>query len=141
MEKFILRGDYSHGIARIQCTNPDCRFEYFRPFSCKSLYLGPSCSQKRTLLFSEYRHERLLLDLPHRQFVWTVPRVLRPYFRHNRRLFSETSQLIFAIIKRFYTKAARTGIKTGMVLGLSNQRRVFTMESSFPLPRFGRRLR
>jgi hypothetical protein len=61
-------------------------------------------------------HERLLLNLPHRQFVWTVPRILRPYFRHNRRLFSEISRLIFAIIKRFYSKAANTGINTGMVL-------------------------
>jgi hypothetical protein len=31
-------------------------------------------------------------------------------------LFSEISQLIFAIIKRFYSKAANTAIKTGMVL-------------------------
>jgi len=43
-------------------------------------------------------NERLLLDLPHRQFVWSIPRILRPYFRHNRRLFSEISRLIFAII-------------------------------------------
>jgi hypothetical protein len=116
VEKFILCGDYSRGVARIQCTNPECKFEYFRPFSCKSFYFCPSCSQKRTLLFSEYMHERLLLNLPHRQFVWTVPRILRPYFRHNRRLFSEISRLIFAIIKRFYSKAANTGIITGMVL-------------------------
>ena len=32
VEKFVLCGDYSQGIARIQCTNPDCRYEYFRPF-------------------------------------------------------------------------------------------------------------
>jgi hypothetical protein len=116
VEKFIVCGDYSRGIARIQCTNPECKYEYFRPFSCKSFYFCPSCSQKRTLLFSEYMHERLLLNLPHRQFVWTVPRILRPYFRHNRRLFSEISRLIFAIIQRFYTRAAKTSIKTGMVL-------------------------
>jgi len=61
-------------------------------------------------------NERLLLDLPHRQFVFTVPRILRPYFRHNRRLFSDVNQLIFAIIERFYNRAAKTSIKTGMVL-------------------------
>ncbi len=27
VEKFILCGDYSQGVARIQCTNPNCRFE------------------------------------------------------------------------------------------------------------------
>ena len=107
---------YSQGIARIQCTNPDCKFEYFRPFSCKSFYFCPSCSQKRTLLFSKYMNERLLLTLPHRQFVFTFPKLLRPYFRHNRRLFSEVSRLIFAILQRFYDKAAKRPVRTGMVL-------------------------
>jgi hypothetical protein len=116
VEKFILCGDYSQGFARIQCTNPECKFEYFRPFSCKSFYFCPSCSQKRTLLFSEYMRDHLLLSLPHRQFVFTVPRILRPYFRHNRRLFSDVSRVIFAIIQRFYNRAAKTMIKTGMVL-------------------------
>ena len=27
VEKFILCGDYSQGVACIQCTNPDCKFE------------------------------------------------------------------------------------------------------------------
>jgi len=73
VENFISCGDYTQGIARIQCTNPDCKEEFFRPFSCKGFYLCPSCSQKRSLLFSEYMHEQLLLRLPHRQFVWTFP--------------------------------------------------------------------
>jgi hypothetical protein len=29
VERFLGCGDYSKGIARIQCTNPDCRLEYF----------------------------------------------------------------------------------------------------------------
>ena len=44
VEKFIFCGDYSKGVARIQCTNPDCKFEYFRPFSCKSFYFCSYCS-------------------------------------------------------------------------------------------------
>jgi len=31
--KFIECGDYSKGIARIKCTNPECGHEYFRTFS------------------------------------------------------------------------------------------------------------
>ena len=116
VEKFVLCGDYNQGVARIQCTNSDCKHEYFRPFSCKSFYFCPSCSQKRTLLFSEYMNQRLLLALPHRQFVFTFPKLLRPYFRHNRRLFSEISRLIFAILQRFYDRAAKRPVRTGMVL-------------------------
>lgn len=51
-----------------------------------------------------YCNEQPLLALPHRQFVWTCPRILRPCSRYNRRLFSEISRLIFAIIERFYKK-------------------------------------
>jgi hypothetical protein len=82
---FRLCGDWSQGIARIRC--PSCGFDRFRPFSCKSyLPLGgalrrlcPSCAQKRTLLLGEYLSENLLLTLPHRQFVWTIPKVLRVF--------------------------------------------------------------
>ncbi len=47
-EKFLRCGDYSHGVARIQCTNPDCRLELFRPFSCKGFYLCPSSYDNQT---------------------------------------------------------------------------------------------
>jgi hypothetical protein len=82
VERFETCGDYTKGIARIQCSNPSCRFEYLRPFSCKSFYLCPSCSQKRPLLFAEYLDEQLLLllMLPHRQFVFSIPKALRVFF-------------------------------------------------------------
>ncbi len=120
VEKFILCSDYSQGIARIQCINPDCKYEYFRP-----------SSQKRTHLFSEYMNQRLLLALPHRQFVFTFPKLLRPYFRHNRRLFSEISQLIFAILQRFYDKAAKRPVRTRIVLAYQTSGEFLRWNSHF----------
>jgi len=35
--RFLACGDYRHGLARIRCSNAECRHEYFRPFSCKWL--------------------------------------------------------------------------------------------------------
>ena len=61
-------------------------FSYFRPFSCKTFHLCPSCDQKRTILYAEYLAEELLLELPHRQFVFTVLKILRPYFKKDKRL-------------------------------------------------------
>jgi len=84
VEKFLECGDYKKGIARIKCTNPDCDHEYFRPFSCKGWYLCPSCNQKRLLLFAEHLSENVLFRLPHRQFVSTVPKILRLYFKYDR---------------------------------------------------------
>ena len=54
VNNFIECGNYSKGVARIKCTNPECKHEYFRPFSCKQWYLCPSCHQKRLLLLSEH---------------------------------------------------------------------------------------
>ncbi len=107
-------GDWENGIARIRC--PDCSYDYFRPFSCKSFFLCPSCGQKRTLILGEYLSDDLLLRLPHRQFVWTVPKCLRVYLKHDRTLFSELGKLIFALISEYYSQAAGRSLSTGVVL-------------------------
>jgi hypothetical protein len=104
LEQFTGCADWSKGIARIRC--PDCGYSYFRPFSCKVFHLCPSCDQKRTLLYAEYLSEDLLLDLPHRQFVFTIPKILRPYFKSDKRLFGEVSRLIFSLLSEFFSLAA-----------------------------------
>jgi hypothetical protein len=115
-ERFCTCGDYLQGVARIRCTNPECGHDYFRPFSCKGFYLCPSCSQKRTILFAEHLTNEVLLRLPHRQFVFTLPKALRPFFRHDRRLFAGVSRLIYRIIDEFYAEAAGRPLLTGMVI-------------------------
>ena len=114
--RFGTCGDYRHGVARIRCTNPECGHDHFRPFSCKGFYLCPSCSQKRTLLFAEHLTDEVLLNLPHRQFVFALPKALRIYFRHDRRLFGHVSRLIYHIIQEFYHQAAGRPIRTGVVI-------------------------
>jgi hypothetical protein len=115
-ERFSTCGDYLQGVARIRCTNPECGHDYFRPFSCKGFYLCPSCSRKRTILFAEHLTNEVLLKLPHRQFVFTMPKALRPFFRHDRRLFAEVSRLIYDILRDFYREAAGRQLLTGMVI-------------------------
>jgi hypothetical protein len=110
---FRLCGDWSRGIARIHC--PKCGYDVFRPFSCKSFILCPSCAQKRTLLLGEYLRENLLLRLPHRQYVWRIPRVLRGYLRHHRELFSELGRLLFELLSQYFSQAAGRKIRTAMV--------------------------
>ncbi len=84
VENFVSCGDYSQGVARIRCTNPECRNEFFRPFSCKGFHplggqpyrLCPSCSQKRTLLFAEHTENDLLLRLRHGFVTLSLPKCL-----------------------------------------------------------------
>jgi hypothetical protein len=46
------------------------------------------------------------LDLPHRQFVFTIPKILRAYFKSDKRLFGEVSRLIFSLLSEFFSLAA-----------------------------------
>jgi hypothetical protein len=105
--------DWSQGIARIRC--PECCFDRFRPFSCKSCLLCPSCAQKRTLLVGEYLSENLPLTLPHRQFVWTIPKALRVFLRHDRELFADLGRLLFDIPRGFFCQAAGRSLRCAMV--------------------------
>ena len=54
--------------------------------------------------------------MPHRQFVFALPKALRIYFRHDRRLFGHVSRLIYHIIQEFYHQAAGRPIRTGVVI-------------------------
>ena len=58
----------------------------------------------------------MLLKLPHRQFVFTLPKLLRPYFKNDRNLFEDVSKIIFSIINDYYNEAAKTVVKTGAIV-------------------------
>ena len=104
LKQFTSCAYWTKGVARIRCE--DCGYSYFRPFSCKVLYLCPSCDQKRTLLYAEYLAKDLLLDLPHRQFAFTIPKILRHSFKFDKRLFGEASKLIVSLLPEFFSLAA-----------------------------------
>ena len=117
-ESFNLCGDWKQGIARVRC--PECEYDLFVSFSCKSFHLCPSCSQKRTLLLGEYLSSYLILQLPHRQFVFTIPKCLRVYLKHDRTLHAELSGLIFSLLSEYFSEAAGRKITTGMVSSLQS---------------------
>lgn len=60
--------------------------------------------------------EEVLLNLPHRQFVFTVPKALRPFFRHDRRLFAEVARMFYRLLGEFYDEAAGRSLLAGIVV-------------------------
>ncbi len=116
VSKFRDCGDWSNGVARIKCTNKDCSHEIFLPFSCKQWYLCPSCHQKRILLLAEHLSQEVMLRLPHRQFVFTIPKLLRLYFKNNRKLFAAVSKLIHKLITDYYIEATGKEVITGTIV-------------------------
>ena len=58
----------------------------------------------------------MLLDLPHCQFVFSIPKALRVFFRYDQRLFADVSRLIYRMIIDFYTEAAGRPITGAAIL-------------------------
>ncbi len=48
-------------------------------------------------------------------FVWTIPKVLRVFLRHDRDLFADIGRLLFDILSRFFSQAAGRAIRCAMV--------------------------
>jgi len=87
VERYLDCGNPRSGFARIRC--PDCRAEQLLTFSCKTRGFCPSCHAKRLEAWGEWTRETLLLDVPHRQVVFTIPKTLRIFFKFRRKLLGE----------------------------------------------------
>ena len=87
IDKFMKCGDLKEGFARVRC--PECKEEFFVAFSCRQRSCCPSCDQKRALVLAHRLNEEVLADVPHRQWVFTIPKRLRVYFRYDRKLLGK----------------------------------------------------
>jgi hypothetical protein len=86
VERYLDCGNPRSSFARIR--RPDCYGEHLFTFSCKTRGFCPSCHAKRRQEWGQWMREALLLDVPHRQVVPTIPRTLRIFFKYRRRLMS-----------------------------------------------------
>ena len=75
VEQFLDCGDLRCGFARLWC--PTCRKDLLLPYSCRRRCFCPSCHQKRALRFAKHIDEEVLRDLPVRQNVVTIPKMLK----------------------------------------------------------------
>ncbi len=87
INKFLDCGDLVHGFARVRCKQ--CGHEYLLAFSCKGRWFCPACHEKKVLLFGEFVIGSVTFPVPHRHYVFTIPKILRPYFRYHRELLKE----------------------------------------------------
>jgi len=90
--KYLDCGDLHKGFARVKCC--DCNHEYLVAFSCKSRHFCPSCHQRRVVEFGEYLSTEVLEDVPHRQWVFSLPKRLRVYFMYDRKLLAKLSRCV-----------------------------------------------
>ena len=114
VRKFLRCGDLHFGFARVRCSGSECAHEMFVPFSCRQRCLCPSCHQKRALLLADRMAHQICLPVPHQQYVWTIPKRLRIYFRHDRRLSVRLrASTVRHLVRSVPTTDAQTGKPTG----------------------------
>ncbi len=86
VDQFYRCGDLASGFTRLQC--PDCGHEKLLAFTCKTRHFCPSCHQRRVKQIGHWIAHDLCFNVPHRQFVFTIPKPLRGIFRKRRKLLT-----------------------------------------------------
>jgi Transposase zinc-binding domain len=118
-DAFLDCGDLRHGFARIRCENPDCRHEMLLAFSCRGRYFYPSCHAKRVALFVSRLESEILAPVPHRQYVFTIPKLLRLRFRFDCRLLGLLSACAYqSILEMMRAVVCEPGAVPGMVAAI-----------------------
>ncbi|HJN77361.1 MAG TPA: transposase zinc-binding domain-containing protein, partial [Myxococcota bacterium] len=75
MERFLKCGILAHGFVRVRCST--CKDDLLVAFSCKGRGFCPSCGGRRMADTAARWVDRVLPDVPWRQWVLTVPVPLR----------------------------------------------------------------
>jgi hypothetical protein len=76
-----------------------------------------SCAAKRAAIFGALLREEILEEVGHAQWVFTTPKLLRPYCLHHRELLGKLSQAAWETVQELIAaaNADHRGIRPGMV--------------------------
>ena len=117
IDKFLKCGDLREGFARVRCD--DCGEEFFVAFSCRQRSCCPSCGEKRALLLGHRLVNEILAPVPHRQWVFTIPKRLRIYFRYDRKLLGKLCRAAYEAVRESVSDAVGDDIiSPGMVASI-----------------------
>jgi len=116
VERYLDCGNPRCGFARIRC--PDCHAEHLLMFSCRTRGFCPSCHSKRLEEWGEWMREELLMDVPHRQVVFTIPKMLRIFFRYKRRLLGDLCQAAVHALLKYFQATTGTELRPGVVASI-----------------------
>ena len=101
--QYLDCGILHNGFARVKCRV--CNHEYLLAFSCKRRHFCPSCHAKRVVQFGEWACSEVLKNVPHRHFVFSIPKIIRIYFLFDRSLLKELSKIAWEVLGLYYKNA------------------------------------
>ena len=87
-------------------------------FSCRTRGFCPSCHGKRIEEWGEWMRETLLLDVPHRQVVFTIPKRLRVFFKFNRRLLGDLCRCALRALTRDFEVVTGSALMPGIIAAI-----------------------
>ena len=87
-------------------------------FSCRTRGFCPSCHAKRLEEWGEWMREKLWLDVPHRQVVFTIPKMLRIFFKYKRRLLGDLCQAAVQALLKYLQATTGTELRPGVVASI-----------------------
>jgi ribosomal protein S27E len=116
VERYLDCGNPRCGFARIRC--PDCGQERLLMFSCRTRGFCPSCHAKRLEEWGEWVRATLLLDIPHRQVVFVIPKMLRIFFKYNRRLLGELCGCALRSLTRYFEIVTGSEPRPGVIAAI-----------------------
>ena len=103
VRRYLDCGLFENGFARVRC--PDCHAEYLLAFSCKTRELCPSCAAGRAAATAALLREEVLGEVGHAQWVFVMPKMLRPYFLHHRELLGGLARAAWGTVRELMVAA------------------------------------
>jgi len=79
--RYLECGILAHGFARARCRQ--CGHDFLIAFSCKGRGVCPACNARRMVATAAHLTDRVLPDLPLRQWVLAVPKRLRYFLQRD----------------------------------------------------------
>jgi hypothetical protein len=108
-EHYLRCGILRHGFVRVSC--PTCRDDLLVAWSCRRRGLCPSCSGRRMADTAAHLVDRVLPDVPVRQWVLTLPFRLRAKVAFDSALSAAVRTLfVTTVCDAYRARAARLGL-------------------------------
>ena len=107
LRAFLRCGVLAHGFLRLHCD--DCGHDRLVAFSCKRRGFCPSCGGRRMAETAAQLVDRVLPEVPVRQWVLTLPYPLRYRCAYDARL---TSAVLCAFIRALFAELRRRARST-----------------------------
>lgn len=102
LRAFLRCGVLAHGFLRLRCD--DCGCDRLLPFSCKRRGFCPSCAGRRMADTAGHLADRVLPEVPIRQWVLTLPYPLRYRCAYDAKL---TSEVLRAFVRALFSELRR----------------------------------